>query len=68
MATVIASVLGAQPQQLEGVETVKDVKSRLQLSNYTANVNGTAARDDTRLSNDDFVALAPAVKGGNANC
>jgi len=64
MAKVTAQVLGGDPKLLEGVDTVAEVKSRLQVSGHTATVNGEAADDDYQLSDYEFVTLSPAVKGG----
>lgn len=63
MATVIASVLGGNPVRMDA-NTVMDVKETLQLTNHTASVNGEPANDGEELQDEDFVSLAPAVKGG----
>jgi len=65
MASVIATAVGGDPKRLDA-ESVADVKDQLGLaSTYTATVNGEPADDDTFLSDEDFVSLAPAVKGGS---
>lgn len=64
MAKVVARVLGGEIKEVTGVNTVADVKSRLGASNHKATVNGEPAEDTYTLSDEDFVSLAPAVKGG----
>lgn len=64
MASVVGCVLGGSPQRLQA-DTVADVKRTLGLDgNYTASVDGEPADDGTLLSDEQFVSLAPAVKGG----
>lgn len=65
MASVIASVLGGQPQRREA-STIAEIKELLNVPNHTATLNGEPVDDDTDLSDEDFVSLAPAVKGGGA--
>lgn len=60
---VTVQVIGATPQILDGVCTVKDVKEKLGLGSYAAKVNGSPARDDDRLNDYAFVSLSEAVKG-----
>lgn len=62
MAIVVAKVIGGSPQNIE-VGTVGDVKTKLNAQTYTATVNGNPVQDSYVLKNDDFVSLAPAVKG-----
>lgn len=63
---VIAQVLGGEKQILDNVETVKDVKEKLNVLAYTATVNGDQADNSEELSDGDFVSLSQAVKGGLA--
>lgn len=66
MASVHAAVVGGEPQRVKDVETVGDVRARLELANtYTATVNGEPADDDTYLESEQFVSFAQAVKGGS---
>ena len=65
MAKVQAQVLGGEIKQLDDVNAVTDVKSRLQATNHVATVNGEPVEDDYQLSDYEFVSLSPAVKGGN---
>lgn len=63
--SISAQVLGGQTQTFNGVETVEDVRKKLGLqAGYTATVNGEPADDDQDLNDYEFVAFAPAVKGG----
>lgn len=65
MASVVACVLGGSPRRLEGMSTIADVKAAMSLSSpHAASVNGEPAADDFELNDEDFVSLAPAVKGG----
>jgi hypothetical protein len=64
MAKVTGQVLGGDPKVLEQMDTVGDVKARLQASNHTATVNGEPVEDNYQLSDYEFVMLSPAVKGG----
>ncbi len=64
-SNVIAQVLGGNKQVLDGVDTVFDVKKKLDVATgYTASVNGNPATDDQELDDNDFVSLSQAVKGG----
>ena len=65
MANVIVAVLGGQPTRIEGVATVGDAKEQLGYESYTASVNGEPADDGASLDDEDFVSLAPSVKGGS---
>ena len=64
VSSVAVKVSGGENTVVDGVDTVGDVKRELQLSGYTAAVNGDTASDDTELEDQDWVTLAPAVKGG----
>jgi len=59
---VFAQVIGGEIKKVS-LGTVGDVKRELNVPNHTATVNGEPAENSTRLSNRDFVSLAPAVKG-----
>lgn len=63
MAKVAVKVLGGSLREVEA-KTVADLKRQLSLSNYQANVNQSPATDDQELSDNDFVMLSPAAKGG----
>ncbi len=62
MAKVTVQVAGGSPQVRE-VGTVGDLKSQMSLSNHAATVNGEPADNSRRLTDYEFVTLAPAVKG-----
>jgi sulfur carrier protein ThiS len=62
MAKVNAKVVGGDITELE-VGTIADLKHRLGVPNHTAMVNGQPAQNDQALRDEDFVSLAPAVKG-----
>lgn len=62
MAKVNAKVVGGEIQELEA-DTVAEVKRELEVPNHTATVNGSPAQDSKELKDEDFVSLAPAVKG-----
>lgn len=65
MATIRAVVLGGADERLDGMSTVGDVRSHLDLgNNYAATVNGQPANDSMTLYEEDFVNFAPGVKGG----
>lgn len=64
MAKVFVKVVGGQRTTAEA-STIEELKEELELENYTATINGEEASDDDELSNDDIVAFAKAVKGGN---
>ena len=61
---VIAQVIGGSKQVLDNVETVADVKAKLDATNHTALINGQPADDDAEVRSGDFVSLAKAAKGG----
>ena len=63
-SNIKAQVSGGSIQNLDDVETVGDVKKRLEVTGYTATVNGEPADNSYELSDYEFVMLAPAVKGG----
>lgn len=60
---VVAQVMGGSKQILDGVSTVQDVKTKLNVPNHTAAVNGDTASADHALEDGDFVSLSQAVKG-----
>lgn len=62
MATVSALAVGGKLQIVEA-NTVAEVKQKLGLPSYTASINGEPAADDQKLQDNEFVSLAPAVKG-----
>jgi sulfur carrier protein ThiS len=61
---VIAQVLGGAKQVLDNVNSISDLKQKLNLAQYTATLNGSPAADDENLTDGDFVTLSQAVKGG----
>lgn len=61
---VIVQVLGGKKEVFDNVETITDVKLKLQLPNHTGIVNGDSETDSHQLVDGDFISLAPAVKGG----
>lgn len=62
MAKIHAQVIGGVIKEIEA-DSVKAAKEMMGANNYTATVNGEPSTDDQSLSDYDFVALAPAVKG-----
>lgn len=62
MAKVQAQVVGGDIKQHDA-ETVGELKAKLSLTNYQATVNGEPADDSQELSDFEFVAFAPKVKG-----
>lgn len=57
--------MGGAERRVENVRTVGDVKAEMGVGKaYQATVNGSPAGDNHPLGEDDFVSLAPAVKGG----
>lgn len=62
MAQVVVKVIGGQPQNLDA-STVRDVKQKLNALTHTAIVNGESVDDTYQLMDNEFVSLAPAVKG-----
>ena len=62
---VTAQVAGGTSKVLDGVDTVGDVREKLDLDNtYSASVNGDPKGDDAGLSDFNYVSFAPNVKGG----
>lgn len=64
MAKVTVKVVGSTPTEVKAT-TVGELKRALGFGTYTASVNKEAADDNYRLEDDDFVCLAPSVKGGS---
>lgn len=59
-----AQVVGGAIKSFDGVETVGEVREKMNLgANYTVTVNGEAQDNDYELSDYEFVAFAPSVKG-----
>ncbi len=65
MANVVCATLGGTPRRLSA-ETVGEARRQLGLENHTATVNGEAAGDETRLTDEAYVSFAPKVKGGQS--
>ena len=61
----IIRITGKSGVQESTLSTVGEVKSSLDLSNYTATINGEPASDSDSLSGDDVVNFTQAVKGGS---
>jgi sulfur carrier protein ThiS len=62
---VTIQVLGGQPKVVDGVVSVADAISALGLEGqYTATINGEPASLDSDVMDFEYIALAPAVKGG----
>jgi hydrogenase maturation factor len=61
---VTVQVLGGDTKVIDGVETVRDVKTMFNVPSYAATINGDPATDEEGLEDFSFVALSPAVKGG----
>ncbi len=62
MAKVNIKVVGGEVEEVEAT-TVADVKREMNTPNHTATVNGSPAQDSKVLADEDFVSLAPQVKG-----
>jgi len=61
---VTVQVMGGVSKTLNGVSTIAQLKSELNLPKHVATLKGESADDNTKLSDYSFVTLAPAVKGG----
>ena len=62
---VTGVVLGGAPQILDGVNTIGDVRKKMNIAaNYEASVDGEPADNDYELDDYNHVSFAPAVKGG----
>lgn len=66
MAKVVqAQVAGGQIKQVKNVDTVEELRDKLDLDkNYTASVKGEPSDDEQELDEYDFVSFSQAVKGG----
>ncbi len=64
MARVIAIAHGGKPIEVNGVETVSDLKNQLNASDYMVLVNGQPAEDSQVLSDHDVCDLATKNKNG----
>jgi uncharacterized protein YxjI len=63
---VTAQVAGGVPKIQKNVDTVEELRDKLELGNdYTATVNGEVADDEYELSDYEFVSFSQKVKGGN---
>lgn len=62
MAKIHAQVVGGLIKEIEA-SSIAECKKIMDAANYTATVNGEPESDDYELSDFEFVALAPAVKG-----
>ncbi len=61
---IIAQVSGGSKQVVDNVETISALKAKLNLTGYTAFLNGAPAEDSETLTEGDRVTLAVAAKGG----
>jgi sulfur carrier protein ThiS len=61
---VIVQPLGGTKQVMDDVRTVRDITTKLNLTGYTATVNGDQQSPDYEVDDGDFVSLSQAVKGG----
>jgi hypothetical protein len=66
MAKIIAHVLGGTPTEKEA-STVAELKSQLQLANYSAKVNKEPVDDSYELEEGDLVTFAQQVKGARGS-
>lgn len=64
MALVKVKILGNPEIKEYSVETIKELKDTLGLTNHSANVNGSSRDDSFELSDAELVTFAPSVKGG----
>lgn len=60
---VTAQAVGGAPRVFDDIETVGELKERMNLGTYQATVNGEPADDSEELQDYAFVSLAPKVKG-----
>ena len=64
MASVISCILGGTPTRKD-VQTVGELREAMGLgSDYKATADGEPVDDSYELSDEEFVAFAPGVKGG----
>lgn len=61
---VTVQMIGGQPKILDGVNTIQDVMTKLDLSNVTTKVNGDTQEPSYELSDYDFISIGEKVKGG----
>lgn len=62
MAEVVVKVIGGKAQDMNA-STVGEVKQKLNALTHTATSNGEPVDDSYSLEDNDFLSLAPAVKG-----
>lgn len=62
MATVSALAVAGKLQVIEA-STVGELKQKMGLPTYSASVNGEPMQDHEPLEDNQFVSLAPQVKG-----
>lgn len=64
-SNIISQVAGGSKAVFDGVATVQDVATRLEVGEgYTAAINGDTAALHDRLEDGDMVTFSKAVKGG----
>lgn len=62
---IIVQIAGGKKEVYDGLNTIADVRAKLNLtSTYAAALNGDPANDSSLLEDGDMVTLAQAVKGG----
>jgi len=64
MAQVNVKITGGSVKEMEA-DTVGELKTKLNLGNYTATINGEPAENDQDLEDYNFVVFSAAVKGGS---
>lgn len=65
MNTIHAQVVGGHRREIQGAETVGDVRQKMGLdTSYASTLNGSSANDSVQLQDGDFVSFAKSVKGG----
>lgn len=63
MAKVMVTIPGKPGFEMHEAGTVGELKQKLALANYSANVNGDTAGDDYEFSDKDDVVFATQTKG-----
>lgn len=62
---VCAKVTGGTPQEHQGVKTIADLRSKMNVDkNFVATVQGEPVDDEYELEANDYVIFSPNVKGG----
>lgn len=61
---VTAVQIGAQPQVLNGMDTIQDILDHFDLEGVSIKVNGQTQDANYSLNDYDFVSFGEKVKGG----